>query len=108
MKNRLQLFAFFSVIFLSFSARSQGTTCASATSLSVHAGCVTEPWTNTENGNLTWDQPCGTGTDYQDVWYKVTGTGGQIGVNIFHMNSPDLVLAVYPSCPTPTKADRRG
>jgi hypothetical protein len=105
MKNRLQLFAFFSVIFLSFSARSQGTTCASATSLSVHAGCVTEPWTNTENGNLTWDQPCGAGTDYQDVWYKVTGTGGQIGVNIFHMNSPDLVLAVYPSCPTPTNAD---
>ncbi len=106
MKNRLQLFAFFSVIFLSFSVRSQGATCATATSLSVNTLCTTVQWTNSDNGTIAgWNEPCGGGTDYQDIWYQIIGTGTEVGVNIFHLNTYDAVLAVYDgTCPTSSNA----
>lgn len=105
MKAPFYKISLFLALLWSTNILAQGTTCPTASNLSVNVGCVTEPWSNIDDGNMTWDQPCGSGSDYQDVWYKVTGTGGQIGVNIFHLNSPDLVLAVYPSCPTASNAD---
>lgn len=107
MKATLQLFGFLSLFFLNSTVLAQGANCASATSLTVNTVCTTVQWTNSENGTMAggWSQPCGSGNDYEDIWYQIIGTGGEVGVNLFHLNDFDAVLAVYHgSCPTAANA----
>jgi hypothetical protein len=108
MKATHKVFGFFSLILLNSTINAQSPSCASATPLTVNTLCTTIPWTNGQDGIIPggWSQPCGSGNDYQDVWYQIVGTGGEVGVNIFHLNSYDAVLAVYDgTCPTAANAD---
>lgn len=107
MKTTTQLFGFLSSLFLNITLLAQGPNCTSAASLIVNTVCTTVQWTNSENGTIPggWSQPCGGGNDYQDIWYQIVGTGAEVGVNIFHLNSFDAVLAVYDgTCPTGANA----
>lgn len=81
----------------------QSLNCAtngSVQDLNVTTTCVTQAWSNLENGTITWNSTCGSGTAYQDVWYEVIGTGLDVSINISSMNTPNATLAVYTGCPT--------
>lgn len=75
----------------------------------MNAGCITTQWTNNQDGNANgiWTLTnCNNGgNDYQDVWFRITGTGNPIGVNIFSMNAPDARVVVYQGCPTTLNAN---
>lgn len=105
-KTVLNGFTRVSLVFLllinMYSVLAQGTDCSNATVLPINQNCQTTEWTNNANGSgPNWTlSSCNSGTNFQDVWFKVTGNGNTLGVNIFSLNSPDARLVVYQGCPT--------
>lgn len=70
--------------------------------LPVNATCVTQAFTNNQNGTgQTVNASCagGYGTAYEDVWYTVTGTGNPITITMSGSNR-DGVLAAFTGCGT--------
>lgn len=80
---------------------SQGLNCSSATLLTVKSSCQTTQWSNNEDGSLVWSHSCNSGTDYQDIWFRMVGTGAPVAVNIFGLNACDALIAIYSgsTCP---------
>lgn len=77
----------------------QGTTCGAATSLPVNSSCVTQSFSNNEDGTSPeFVASCATGgTSYEDVWYTVTGTGNPMTVTVSGTNRA-YALAALTSC----------
>jgi len=84
------------------SSLSQGLNCSSAALLTVKSSCQTTQWSNNENGTLGWSHSCNSGTDYQDIWFRMVGTGAPVAVNIFGLNACDALVAIFAgsSCPS--------
>lgn len=79
--------------------------CGGATVLPVNAACVTDAITNNENGRPEAGIPspgCGAGVNPgSDVWYRITGTGGNVDINLSGSNR-DASLAIWSDCPATT------
>ncbi|MDG1334149.1 MAG: hypothetical protein P8P74_17585 [Crocinitomicaceae bacterium] len=88
-------------LLISQAIRSQSNGCGgSPPNLPVNASCVTQTFTNNQNGTgQTVNASCagGYGTAYQDAWYTVTGTGNPITIT-FSGGNRDAVLAAFTSC----------
>lgn len=84
------------------SSFAQGSNCSMATLLTVNSTCQTTQWSNNEDGSLVWSHSCNSGTDYQDIWFRMVGTGAPVAVNIFGLNACDALLAIYSgsACPS--------
>lgn len=84
---------------LTTTAWSQGLTCGAASNLPVNGTCVTQGFSNSENGTgAEYTASCATtGTGYEDVWYTVTGKGTPIIVTISNSNE-NYVLTAMTSC----------
>lgn len=102
MKNLL-LLIFFSLSLNYFSQG--GDNCGGATALPVNATCVVDDITNNENGRPEAGIPspgCGSGANPgSDVWYSITGTGGNVDINFSNSNR-DASLAIWSNCPATT------
>ncbi|NVK65420.1 MAG: T9SS type A sorting domain-containing protein [Flavobacteriales bacterium] len=77
----------------------QGLTCGAASNLPVNGTCITQGFSNFENGTgPEYTASCATsGTGYEDVWYTVTGTGNPITVTISNSNEA-YALTAMTSC----------
>jgi hypothetical protein len=79
--------------------------CGGATVLPVNATCVADAITNNENGRPEAGIPspgCGAGVNPgSDVWYQITGTGGNVDINLSGSNR-DASLAIWSNCPATT------
>ena len=77
----------------------QGNTCGAAAVLPVNTTCVTQGFTNNQNGTgAEYVASCSTtGNTYEDVWYTVTGTGNPMTVTISGANQ-DYVLTAMATC----------
>lgn len=94
-------------LLMSFLSYSQGgDNCGDATALPINATCVTDAVTNNENGRPEGGgipvPGCGAGVNPgSDVWYSITGTGGNVDIN-FSGSNRDASLAIWSNCPATT------
>lgn len=102
-KNLLQLIVFISAF--TSNIWSQSDDCAGAGLLTINANCTTTAFTNDENGQPEPGTPnpsCMTGTEFSDVWYRVTGTGGTLQVTVSGADK-NAAVAVWSNCPGTTQ-----
>ncbi len=80
---------------------SQSNGCGSPPNLPLNGTCITQTFTNNQNGTNTAgiDASCGNATTYQDVWYTITGTGNTVSITMSGANR-DGTLAAYTGCNT--------
>lgn len=90
---------FLGMILFFNSALGQGLTCGGASNLPVNATCITQSFSNSENGTgAEYIASCASGgTGYEDVWYTVTGTGNPITVTLSGA-SENFTLTAMTSC----------
>lgn len=96
MKNLIK--SLLSVLLASYSfAQSNG--CGSPPNLPVNGTCVTQAFTNNQNGTNSAgiDASCGNATTYEDAWYTITGTGNTVSITMSGTNQ-DGTLAAYTAC----------
>lgn len=95
-----------SSIFLLFTTcYTQTDNCAGATNLPVNATCVQTAFTNNENGRPEAGAPsplCTGASPGSDVWYSVTGTGGNIQIELSGADR-NGTLAIWSNCPATTQ-----
>lgn len=80
---------------------SQSDNCGGAVALPVNLTCVNTAFTNNENGRPeagAVNPSCVGGNPGSDVWYAVTGTGGNINVTLSGSNR-NATLTIWSNCP---------
>ncbi|MGV3631310.1 MAG: hypothetical protein ACO1O6_08890 [Bacteroidota bacterium] len=101
MKTSL-LFAF---ALISVFGYTQGDACGAAVNLPVNATCTNTTFTNNENGQPeagAVTASCATGNSSADVWYSVTGTGGNVQVTVTN-STRNACLSAWSNCPATTQ-----
>jgi len=84
---------------------SQSDNCGGAVSLPVNATCVQTAFTNNENGRPETgavNPSCVGANPGSDVWYAITGTGGNVNVTLSGSNR-NATLAIWSNCPATTQ-----
>lgn len=99
--NTIKLYLSAIAVLFSQVINAQSNNCGAVPqNLAVNAACVTEPFTNNQDGTgQTVNASCsgGYGTAYEDVWYSVTGTGNPMTITLSGANR-DAVLAAFTAC----------
>ncbi|MCE3295365.1 MAG: hypothetical protein K0R65_1079 [Crocinitomicaceae bacterium] len=95
----------FACSLFSISTFAQGDACGAAVALAVNATCTNTGFTNNENGQPepgAVNASCATGTASSDVWYSITGTGGNVQVTLSNATR-NACLSVWSNCPATTQ-----
>lgn len=69
------------------------------TNLPINTTCVNSSFNNNENGTGGFSSSCANATDYEDVWYTITGNGNTVNITLSGTNQ-DGVLAAFTGCET--------
>jgi hypothetical protein len=86
---RNYFFFVFTILFTSKSTTfAQVATCGATANLPINSSCVNQAFTNNDNGAAYNVVPsCGTtGRPYSDIWYTITGTGGNVTITVSGTN----------------------